>query len=104
MRMVNTCEYAVDVTWCANRTECAAHPWSEYYVPSSGNTWQLGPGAEWPIFFTDPRDPYIRLGACRTGADEIPFENLSRATSGPHQGLAAGAPAGVDVWDFHHCA
>lgn len=63
MRMVNTCEYPVAVSWCANTHDCEG---------GHGNLWTINPGQEWPIFFVDIDHPDVRIGACRVAPQAVP--------------------------------
>ncbi len=64
MRLVNTCAYRVEVSWCANVAECTS---------GHGNLWTVDGGADWPIFFTDPANPMVRIAACKVGGDRQPL-------------------------------
>ncbi len=63
-RIVNRCNYQVEASWCANTSEC---------TQGFGSTWKLDPGFDWPIYFSDPDSPFIRVGGCRTEANRIPL-------------------------------
>jgi hypothetical protein len=73
MRMVNTCGFPVEVSWCANEMECAG---------GHGSTWTLQGGWDWPIFSTDPANPMVRIAACKTDEFKTPLPSdaaLARA-------------------------
>lgn len=61
-RIINRCDYQIEASWCANTAEC---------TQGFGSTWKLNPGVDWPIYFSDPDRPFIRVGACRTEANRI---------------------------------
>jgi hypothetical protein len=58
-KLVNTCSYPVQASWCANTSDCQS---------GHGNLWSIGAGKDYPIFFADASAPDIRVGACRTGS------------------------------------
>ncbi len=68
-QMRNTCGYPISVSWCANTNECSA---------GHGSLWTLAPDTTWPIFFADPDNPAIQIGACRTEADSVPWPSTQQ--------------------------
>jgi len=94
MRMVNTCSYPVAVLWCANTQQCETTP---------GNLQTINAGQEWPIFFSDPENPDVRLGACRIGAQAVAAVGPNGTFTSDHRDPAPGAPAGVRAWTRNTC-
>ncbi len=74
-RIVNTCSYPVDVSWCANVRECNG---------PGGNLWTIRAGKDYPIFFSDETNPYIEISACHTGANALPLPGPNGSFSEAH--------------------
>lgn len=72
-RIKNTCGSAVRASWCANEMECSS---------GHGNLWTIPAGSDWPIFFADPNNPFIRVGGCKVASESVPLPSdaaLARA-------------------------
>lgn len=94
-KMINTCSDTVNVSWCANRAECDG---------DHGNLWTLRPGMEWPIFFADPADPYIRVGACRNMGKPVPPDaQLARQGGVSTRHNDPPVAPGVGIMPNHKC-
>jgi hypothetical protein len=63
-RLINTCNFPVEASWCANELECTS---------GHGNLWTLRGGTDWPIFFASLTSPMIRVGACKALWAKQPF-------------------------------
>lgn len=63
MKLVNSCGFPVAASWCANAQDCAG---------GHGNLWTIDAGKDWPLFFSDPQNPHIEVGGCRTAATASP--------------------------------
>lgn len=96
-RIVNTCGYPIEASWCANSEECGA---------GRGNTWKIPANGKWPIFFADPTNPEIGVGACRTGAQAkpLPSDAAIAAAGGVNTSHLQPAPQpGVGAMQNHRC-
>ncbi|MFT3725240.1 MAG: hypothetical protein QM773_16845 [Hyphomonadaceae bacterium] len=96
-RLRNTCSYPVEASWCANAAECST---------GRGNTWKIPASKTWPIFFADPSNPQIGIGACRTGADAKPLASDAAiaVAGGVNTSHKQPTPApGVSVMPSHQC-
>lgn len=95
VEMINTCPYPVSVTWCANERECNG---------GAGSTWILRAGQQWPIFFADPVNTNIRIGACRIGANATPTPQPGQPLPPDrHLPPAAGSAPGVEPMTNNYC-
>lgn len=96
-RLVNSCGYPVEASWCANTAECFS---------GRGNLWTIRAGGDYPIFFGDPTNPDIQVGGCKAGAaKEAPLAQQPGINqSGVNEAREMPAPApGVSLLTNHRC-
>jgi len=96
-KLVNTCGFPVVASWCANKGECEGN---------HGSMWSISAGKDYPIFFADPANPFIQVGACRTAKDSkpIPSEAAMRRAGGFNERHNEPVPAaGVEIMRGHTC-
>jgi hypothetical protein len=96
-RLINSCDYPVSASWCANTRECET---------GRGNLWTIRPRGGYPIFFADPANPQIQVGGCREGEGKRPWPSdaaLNRQ-GGVSEARAQPIPAvGVSLLLSHRC-
>ncbi|ALL14304.1 hypothetical protein [Caulobacter henricii] len=96
-RLINTCDYPVSASWCANTRECEL---------KRGNLWTIRPRGGYPIYFADLANPQIQIGGCREGDGKRPLPSdadLSRQ-GGVSEARAQPIPAvGVSLLPSHRC-
>lgn len=95
-RVVNTCAYAIEAKWCANATECR---------DGQGISWVVPANAQWPIYFVDPANPLIQVGACRREGSASGGGGLKIYNPGVDETRQLPQPApGVTLLSWHRCS
>ncbi len=95
-RVVNTCAYAIDANWCANVTECR---------DGLGISWSIPANAQWPIYFVDPANPFIQVGAGRRENRASGGGGLKIYNPGVDETRQLPQPApGVTLLSWHRCS
>ncbi len=93
-RLVNTCGYPVEASWCANKTECDT---------GRGNLWSILPNNSWPIFFAGAE---IKVGGCKAGdaKQPLPSDADIAQAGGINESHQQPMPyPGVSVMPGHRC-
>lgn len=97
-RLVNTCGYPVEASWCANKTECDT---------GRGNLWTIPPNNNWPIFFAGAGGPLdIKVGGCKAGdaKQPLPSDAEIAQAGGINESHQQPTPyPGVSVMPSHRC-
>lgn len=96
-RLINSCGYPVEASWCANNTECST---------GRGSTWTIRGGGNYPIFFADADNPNIAVGGCKAGEAKQPplgeQPGINRTGFSEARDMPQAA-AGVTLMTNHRC-
>lgn len=96
-RLINSCGYPVEASWCANNAECST---------GRGSTWTIRGGGNYPIFFADADNPNIAVGGCKAGEAKQPplgeQPGINRTGFSEARDMPQAA-AGVTLMPNHRC-